>query len=57
MHLSQAAWESEVGMVKALTLAPWGEGENPPLQVAVQDMKGFSPFTIALYQPVSQSNP
>ena len=50
MQLFQATWENDIGKVKTLTLAPWGEGEYPPLQIAIQDMKGFSPFAIALYR-------
>ena len=51
LQLFQAVWEGNITSVKALTLAPWGPtGDNHPLQIAVQDSKGFSPFAIAVYR-------
>lgn len=44
--LFQAAWEGDTHKVKSLTLCQW-EG-NQPLQVAVKDLRGFSPFSIAV---------
>ncbi|KAL8927248.1 MAG: hypothetical protein Q9208_002424 [Pyrenodesmia sp. 3 TL-2023] len=47
----QAAWEGHTGRIKELTLGNWGpDKRNRPLQVAVQDGKGFTPFTIATYK-------
>jgi hypothetical protein len=52
MRLFEAAWNNDLETVKKLTLAPWESDTNPtemaPLQVAVQDMNGFSPFSIAI---------
>lgn len=45
----EAAWTGDEATLKELTLGPWGStGENPALQIAVQDFSGFSPFTIAV---------
>ena len=45
----EAAWNGDGDKIKELTLAPWGpEGKNCPLQIAVPDTKGFSPFTLAV---------
>ena len=46
IKLFEAVWAGDEATVKALTLKP--NGKNPPLQVAVQDDLGFSPFSIAL---------
>lgn len=47
----QAAWEGHNGRIKELTLGNWGPNkERKPLQVAVQDGKGFTPFAIAIYR-------
>jgi ankyrin repeat protein len=45
--LFQAAWEGDIQTVKQLTLGEWG-GQNKPLQVGVRDLRGFSPFSIAV---------
>ncbi|TVY29345.1 Uncharacterized protein LHYA1_G001351 [Lachnellula hyalina] len=50
--LFEAAWSNDLETIKAITLAPWARGKdeisNPPLQIAVQDGNGFSPFSIAV---------
>jgi hypothetical protein len=52
IRLFEAAWEGDLEKVKAMTLAPWASAEEPPsnapLQIAVQDSNGFSPFSIAV---------
>ena len=50
LQLFEAAWQGDADKIKALTLASWGEGQNSPLQITVQDKKGFSPFSIAVYR-------
>ena len=64
--LFDAAWQADTARVKELTLAPWrldsigapptedGKEEAPPLQVAVQDTAGFSPFSIAVLRGHTQ---
>ncbi|TVY16658.1 Uncharacterized protein LARI1_G004592 [Lachnellula arida] len=48
----EAAWSNDLETIKAVTLAPWARGKeelfNPPLNIAVQDGNGFSPFSIAV---------
>ena len=47
----EAVWEGNISEIKEITLAPWGHDEKtPPLQIAVSDAFGFSPFVIALYR-------
>ena len=46
-RLFQAAWEGNIPAVKTVTLGTWG-GNNKPLQIAVKDFRGFSPFSIAV---------
>lgn len=47
----QAAWEGDANKIRELTLASWGpEGKNSPLQIAVQEKQGFSPFAVALFR-------
>ena len=52
IKLFEAAWNNDLQQVKALTLAPWELKQKTsledPLQVAVQDSNGFSPFSIAV---------
>jgi hypothetical protein len=45
----QAAWDGDSQKVKSLTLGTWGES-NPPLQIAVQDQRGFTAFSLAVYR-------
>ena len=49
-----AAWNDDLETLKSLTLAPWehqaGEPLAAPLQIAVQDGNGFSPFSIAVFR-------
>ncbi|TVY42900.1 Uncharacterized protein LSUB1_G001614 [Lachnellula subtilissima] len=48
----EAAWSNDLETIKAMTLASWARGKdeilNPPLQIAIQDGNGFSPFSIAV---------
>ncbi|EPE25948.1 Ankyrin repeat-containing protein [Glarea lozoyensis ATCC 20868] len=50
--LFEAAWNGDVETVKSMTLAPWESGNErlslSPLQIAIQDSNGFSPFSIAV---------
>lgn len=52
LRLFEAAWNNDLETIKAITLAPWQldtERElKSPLQIAVQDHNGFSPFSIAV---------
>jgi ankyrin repeat protein len=54
LRLFEAAWNDDLETVKSLTLAPWQfQDEKPlqaPLQIAVRDGNGFSPFSIAVLQ-------
>lgn len=51
IRLFNAAWENDLEAIKSLTLGPW-QSDDPsaqaPLQVAVTDGNGFSPFSIAV---------
>ncbi|EDU40091.1 Ankyrin repeat domain protein [Pyrenophora tritici-repentis] len=47
VKLFEACWEADLPTVKELTLAVWGNHQNP-LKIAVQDRAGFSPFSIAV---------
>jgi len=47
MKLFQACWDAELSTIKEFTLAVWGNNQTP-LKIAVQDMSGFSPFSIAV---------
>jgi len=42
----EAVWNGDEATVKQLTMSP--QGADSPLQIAVQDSKGFSPFAIAV---------
>ncbi|KAF7508657.1 hypothetical protein GJ744_009049 [Endocarpon pusillum] len=46
-QLFEAAWKGDISTVKSLTLAAWG-GLYEPLQIAVKDLQGFSPLSIAV---------
>lgn len=46
LRLFEAAWQGDLHNVKSLTLGEW-EG-NRPLQIAVRDVRGFSPFSLAV---------
>ncbi|GAP82928.2 putative ankyrin repeat protein [Rosellinia necatrix] len=48
LQLFEAAWDGDLGRIKSLTLAPWGTDEGePPLKIAVSDLKGNNPFSLA----------
>lgn len=47
VKLFEACWDADLSTIKDLTLAVWGESQSP-LQIAVYDASGFSPFSIAL---------
>ena len=42
----EAVWNGDEATVKHLTMS--AQGTDPPLQIAIQDNKGFSPFAIAV---------
>ena len=46
-QLFEAAWKGDISTVKGLTLGAWG-GDHEPLQIAVKDLQGFSPLSIAV---------
>ena len=46
-NLFEAAWNGDVKTVKELTLGQWGD-QRQALQVAVQDLRGFSPLSISI---------
>lgn len=51
ISLFEAAWNNDLEKIKSLTLAPWPSPPLPlqtPLKVAIRDLKGFSPFSIAV---------
>jgi len=52
VRLFEAAWNNDLDTIKALTLAPWSPGADEatinPLRIAVMDLAGFSPFSIAV---------
>ncbi|KAF4634032.1 hypothetical protein G7Y89_g4076 [Cudoniella acicularis] len=48
LKLFQAVWLCDLETIKAMTLAPWSSTQEPPLQIAVLDKNGFSPFSIAV---------
>ncbi len=44
----EAAWAGDIEMIKSLALAPWGpDGKEPPLKIAVSDLVGNNPFSLA----------
>jgi ankyrin repeat protein len=45
--LFEAVWNGDVKTVKELTLGQWGT-QQQALQVAVQDLRGFSPLSISI---------
>ena len=45
--LFEAAWNGDVKTVKELTLSEWGTHQKA-LQIAVQDLHGFSPLSISI---------
>ncbi|KAF2964674.1 hypothetical protein GQX73_g8909 [Xylaria multiplex] len=48
IQLFEAAWAGGLEKIKSLTLAPWGSDEKePPLKIAVSDMAGNNPFSLA----------
>ena len=44
--LFEAAWIGDTSTIKSLTLSP-PQGLRDPLQIAVRDLRGYSPFSIA----------
>ncbi|PNS15755.1 hypothetical protein CAC42_4207 [Sphaceloma murrayae] len=46
-RLFQAAWDNDIETIRKLTLAIWDEN-NSPLQIAIKDGLGLSPFSIAV---------
>lgn len=47
-HSFRAAWEGDADKIQEMTLGQWGpETNKPPLQIAIVDTNGFSPFAIA----------
>ncbi|KAI0427221.1 ankyrin repeat protein [Xylaria sp. FL1042] len=46
IKLFEAAWAGDIGSIKSLTLAPWGD-EQPPLKISVSDLAGNNPFSLA----------
>ncbi|KAJ2988752.1 hypothetical protein NUW58_g3814 [Xylaria curta] len=49
LQLFEAAWTGDLERIKSLTLAPWGlDQQEPPLKIAVSDMAGNNPFSLAL---------
>jgi ankyrin repeat protein len=52
VRLFEAAWNDDLETLKSLTLVPWeheaGKPLATPLQIAVKDGSGFSPFSIAV---------
>ncbi|KAF4552263.1 Hypothetical protein D9617_10g072440 [Elsinoe fawcettii] len=52
-RLFEACWAGDEQVVRKLTLAVWNE-DNSPLQIAVTDGVGFSPFSIAVLRGHSQ---
>ncbi|KAI0889471.1 ankyrin repeat protein [Annulohypoxylon maeteangense] len=48
IRLFEAAWTGDLEVIKSLTLASWGvDGQESPLKMAVSDMKGNNPFSLA----------
>ncbi|KAI0521370.1 ankyrin repeat protein [Xylaria bambusicola] len=48
IELFEAAWTGNIDKIKSLALAPWGpEAKEPPLKVAVSDLAGNNPFSLA----------
>ncbi|KAI0111527.1 ankyrin [Daldinia grandis] len=48
IKLFEAAWTGDLPTIKSLTLAPWdGEKQEPPLKIAVSDVKFNNPFSLA----------
>ncbi|KAF1964680.1 ankyrin [Bimuria novae-zelandiae CBS 107.79] len=46
--LFQAAWDNDLDTIKNLTMAPWGESNNVPLRISVQDEELNTVFGIAV---------
>ncbi|KAI1209484.1 ankyrin repeat protein [Annulohypoxylon truncatum] len=48
IKLFEAAWIGDLEVIKSLTLASWdADGQESPLKVAVSDIKGNNPFSLA----------
>jgi ankyrin repeat protein len=47
LKLFQACWDADLATIKELTLSIWGDNQSP-LQIAVQNSQGYSPFAIAI---------
>ena len=51
MNRFEAVWRGDEATVKEMTLGSWGPTQqNIPLQIAVQDTSGLSPFSIAIHR-------
>lgn len=51
IEMFEAAWDNNLEKIKSLTLTQWETkktGLQAPLKIAIQDMNGFNPFTIAV---------
>ncbi|KAF2093581.1 ankyrin repeat protein [Rhizodiscina lignyota] len=49
IEIFEAAWRGDLDAIKTYTLGPWGaESKESPLLIAVKDMAGSSPFSIAV---------
>ncbi|KAL5358884.1 ankyrin repeat-containing domain protein [Aspergillus floccosus] len=50
LSLFEAAWCGDLATIKQLTLGPWGENKERPLQLAVQDESHLSPLSVAIFR-------
>ncbi|EAU38562.1 predicted protein [Aspergillus terreus NIH2624] len=50
LSLFEAAWSGDLATIKQLTLGPWGENQERPLQLAVRDEDHLSPLSIAIFR-------
>ncbi|KAI1433298.1 ankyrin repeat protein [Xylaria sp. CBS 124048] len=51
VELFEAAWTGDLDKIKSLTLGPWGhDAKQPPLKIAVRDVKGNNPFSLAFFR-------
>ncbi|EON97988.1 putative ankyrin repeat protein [Phaeoacremonium minimum UCRPA7] len=49
IELFEASWEGDLEKIKSLTLQSWDKENNePPLQIAVNEKQGSTPFSLAL---------
>ncbi|KAI1375583.1 ankyrin [Hypoxylon crocopeplum] len=48
IKLFEAAWAGDLAVIKSLTLGSWdADGQEPPLKMAVSDLKRNNPFSLA----------